>query len=124
MLPEPLKMLKIRQRARSSASRDPAHWLSFEISRWRAPRPEEMLRLKDLVANMPTGVPYTEEQIMAMVRKGKQRGHIPVVGRVRNQAKNDKTEHGLEKKTVQNQGQSPKNVKSQSQYRKNQQSNR
>ncbi|GKF66742.1 hypothetical protein Tco_0193259 [Tanacetum coccineum] len=38
-----------------------------------------MLRLKDLVANMPTGVPYTEEQIMAMVRKGKQRGHIPVI---------------------------------------------
>nr|GEW35563.1 hypothetical protein [Tanacetum cinerariifolium] len=41
---------------------------------------EEMLR--DLGANAPTGVPYTEEQIMAMVIKGKQRGHIPEVGRV------------------------------------------
>ncbi|GJS77101.1 hypothetical protein Tco_0726982 [Tanacetum coccineum] len=38
-LPEPLKMLKTGQRARSSASRDPVHWLSFEISRWRASRP-------------------------------------------------------------------------------------
>ncbi|GJZ68763.1 hypothetical protein Tco_0632313 [Tanacetum coccineum] len=43
---------------------------------------EEMLRLGDLGANMPTGVPYTEDQIMSMVRKGKQRGHIPSVGRV------------------------------------------
>ncbi|GKB87296.1 serine-threonine/tyrosine-protein kinase catalytic domain-containing protein [Tanacetum coccineum] len=43
---------------------------------------EEMIRLRDLGANTPTGVPYTEDQIMAMVRKGKQRGHIPGVGRV------------------------------------------
>ncbi|GJU48188.1 hypothetical protein Tco_1217743 [Tanacetum coccineum] len=43
---------------------------------------EEMIRLRDLGANMPTGMPYTEEQIMAMVRKGKQRGHIPGVDRV------------------------------------------
>ncbi|GJU50631.1 hypothetical protein Tco_1220186 [Tanacetum coccineum] len=28
---------------------------------------EEMLRLRDLGANTPTGVPYTEEQIMAMM---------------------------------------------------------
>ncbi|GJT45588.1 hypothetical protein Tco_0954303 [Tanacetum coccineum] len=41
-----------------------------------------MIRLRDLGANMPTGVPYTEDQIMAVVRKGKQRGHIPDVGRV------------------------------------------
>ncbi|GJS67647.1 hypothetical protein Tco_0682211 [Tanacetum coccineum] len=38
--------------------------------------------LRDLGANTPTGVPYTKEQIMAIVRKGKQRGHIPGVGRV------------------------------------------
>ncbi|GKA51673.1 hypothetical protein Tco_0744869 [Tanacetum coccineum] len=43
---------------------------------------EEMLTLKDLGANMPTGVPDTEDQIMAMVCRGKQRGHIPGVGRV------------------------------------------
>ncbi|GKB05969.1 hypothetical protein Tco_0834202 [Tanacetum coccineum] len=69
---EPLKMLKTGQRARSFAGRDPAHWLSSEIIRWRAPRP--------MSANTPTGVPYTEDQIMAMVRKGKQRGNIPGVG--------------------------------------------
>ncbi|GKB73859.1 hypothetical protein Tco_0935271 [Tanacetum coccineum] len=28
------------------------------------------------------GVPYTEDEIMAIVRGGKQRGHIPGVGRV------------------------------------------
>ncbi|GJZ53132.1 hypothetical protein Tco_0608017, partial [Tanacetum coccineum] len=43
---------------------------------------EEMLRLRDLGANTPSGVPYTEEEIMAMVRKGKQGRHIPRVGRV------------------------------------------
>ncbi|GJW23376.1 hypothetical protein Tco_0033998, partial [Tanacetum coccineum] len=37
----------------------------------------EMLRLRDLGANTPSGVPYTKEQILALVRKGKQRGHIP-----------------------------------------------
>ncbi|GKE80296.1 hypothetical protein Tco_1550296, partial [Tanacetum coccineum] len=31
---------------------------------------EEMIRLKDLGANTSTVVPYTEDQIMAMVRKG------------------------------------------------------
>ncbi|GJU48588.1 hypothetical protein Tco_1218143 [Tanacetum coccineum] len=35
----------------------------------------------DLGANTPMGVPYTKDQIMAMVRKGKQRGHIPDVVR-------------------------------------------
>ncbi|GKB75019.1 hypothetical protein Tco_0936431, partial [Tanacetum coccineum] len=82
-LPEPFKMLKIRQRARSSVGRDPDHLLSSEICRWRAPRLEkEMIRLRDLGANTPTGVPYTEDKIMAMVRKGKHRWHIPGVGRV------------------------------------------
>ncbi|GJR41458.1 hypothetical protein Tco_1217142 [Tanacetum coccineum] len=43
---------------------------------------EEMLRLRDLGANTPSGVPYTKEEILALVRKGKQRGYIPGVGRV------------------------------------------
>ncbi|GJZ06477.1 probable carboxylesterase 12 [Tanacetum coccineum] len=73
-LPEAFKMLKTRQRARSSAGSDPGHLLSSKTSKWRAPRLES--------ANIDDGVPYIEDQIMAMVRKGKQRGHIPVVGRV------------------------------------------
>ncbi|GJV38621.1 EF-hand domain pair containing protein [Tanacetum coccineum] len=43
---------------------------------------EEMLRLRNLGANTPTSVPYTKDQIMAMVHQGKQQGHIPGVGRV------------------------------------------
>ncbi|GKG16469.1 hypothetical protein Tco_0358792, partial [Tanacetum coccineum] len=43
---------------------------------------EEMLRLQTLGSNTETGVPYTEEEIMAIVRKGKQRGHLSGVGRV------------------------------------------
>ncbi|GKC47025.1 hypothetical protein Tco_1064747, partial [Tanacetum coccineum] len=42
----------------------------------------EMLRLQDLGSNTETGVPYTEDEIMAIVRGGKQRGHIPGVGKV------------------------------------------
>ncbi|GJY42074.1 hypothetical protein Tco_0429344 [Tanacetum coccineum] len=38
--------------------------------------------LYGLGSNTPTGVPYTEDEIMAIVRGGKQRGHIPGVGRV------------------------------------------
>ena len=41
-----------------------------------------MVRLRDLGVNTPEGVAYTEEQILAMVLKGKQRGHIAGVGRV------------------------------------------
>nr|GEU74147.1 hypothetical protein [Tanacetum cinerariifolium] len=37
---------------------------------------EEMLRPRDLGANTPMGVPYTEEQLMAMVRKGKARASV------------------------------------------------
>nr|GEZ61346.1 hypothetical protein [Tanacetum cinerariifolium] len=40
-----------------------------------------MLRLQGLGSNNPTGVPYTADEIMAIVRGGKQRGHIPGVGR-------------------------------------------
>ncbi|GKB33457.1 RNA-directed DNA polymerase, eukaryota [Tanacetum coccineum] len=43
---------------------------------------EEMLRLQGLGSNTEMGVPYTEDEIMAIVRGGKQRGHIPGVGRV------------------------------------------
>ncbi|GJS62522.1 retrotransposon protein, putative, ty3-gypsy subclass [Tanacetum coccineum] len=35
---------------------------------------EEMLRLQALGSNTPSGVPYTEEEINALARKGKQRG--------------------------------------------------
>nr|GEX60351.1 hypothetical protein [Tanacetum cinerariifolium] len=57
-------MLKTGQRARSSAGRDLAHWLSFEISRMRpgfntkwtkaSTLGEEILRLQDLGPNTPT----------------------------------------------------------------------
>ncbi|GKD38314.1 hypothetical protein Tco_1258521 [Tanacetum coccineum] len=43
---------------------------------------EEMLRLQGLGSNTETGVPYTEDEIMAIVRGGKQWGHILGVGRV------------------------------------------
>nr|GEX87887.1 hypothetical protein [Tanacetum cinerariifolium] len=43
---------------------------------------EEMLRLQALGSNTPSGVPYTEEEINAPARKGKQRGHLLGVGRV------------------------------------------
>ncbi|GJS75928.1 hypothetical protein Tco_0725809 [Tanacetum coccineum] len=40
---------------------------------------DEMLRLQHLGTNIEMSVPYTEEEIMAIVRKGKQRGHLPGV---------------------------------------------
>nr|GFA37493.1 hypothetical protein [Tanacetum cinerariifolium] len=43
---------------------------------------DEMLRLQGLGSNTPTGVPYTEDEIMTIVRGGKLRGHIHGVGRV------------------------------------------
>ncbi|GKA03679.1 hypothetical protein Tco_0676460 [Tanacetum coccineum] len=43
---------------------------------------EEMLRLQGLGPNTPTGVPYTDDEIMAIVRRGKQRGNLPGLGRV------------------------------------------
>nr|GEZ89787.1 hypothetical protein [Tanacetum cinerariifolium] len=42
---------------------------------------EEMLRLQGLGSNTPLGVPYTEKEINALARKGKQRGNLPGVGR-------------------------------------------
>nr|GEX90697.1 zinc finger, CCHC-type [Tanacetum cinerariifolium] len=43
---------------------------------------EEMLRLQALGTNTSSGVPYTDEEINALARKGKPRGHLPGVGRV------------------------------------------
>ncbi|GJS85416.1 hypothetical protein Tco_0751957 [Tanacetum coccineum] len=97
-LPEPLKIDKTGQRAWSYAGRmqssDTREYPSLiqtyfdthtvdGIFLWVEERLlyEEMLRLKDLGPNTPTGVPYTDDEIMAMVRQGKQRGHIHGVGR-------------------------------------------
>ncbi|GJS00386.1 hypothetical protein Tco_0316894 [Tanacetum coccineum] len=106
--PEPLKIAKTGQRARLYAGRDPGHLLTFEI-RCSATREypslihtffvthtvngvftrdedraiyEEMLRLQALGSNTLSGVPYTEVEINALARKGKQRGHLPCVDRV------------------------------------------
>ncbi|GJS78054.1 hypothetical protein Tco_0727935, partial [Tanacetum coccineum] len=43
---------------------------------------DEMVRLQGLGSNIETGVPYTEDEIMAIVREGKQLGHILGVGKV------------------------------------------
>ncbi|GJU16927.1 hypothetical protein Tco_1144893 [Tanacetum coccineum] len=43
---------------------------------------DEMMRLQGLGSNTEMGVPYTKDEIMAIVRGGKQWGHIPGVGRV------------------------------------------
>ncbi|GJR89660.1 hypothetical protein Tco_0213671 [Tanacetum coccineum] len=43
---------------------------------------EEMLRLRALGSNTPSSVPYTEVEINALARKGKQRGHLPYVDRM------------------------------------------
>nr|GEY40459.1 hypothetical protein [Tanacetum cinerariifolium] len=43
---------------------------------------DEMLRLQGLGSYTSSGVPYTEDEIMAIVRRGKQRGHIPGVDKV------------------------------------------
>nr|GFA66576.1 hypothetical protein [Tanacetum cinerariifolium] len=43
---------------------------------------EEMLKLQGLGSNTKRGVPYIEDEIMAIVQKGKQGGHLPGVGRV------------------------------------------
>nr|GFC90136.1 hypothetical protein [Tanacetum cinerariifolium] len=40
-----------------------------------------MPSLSNLAPNTPSGVPYIEDQITAMVQRGKQRGHIPGVVR-------------------------------------------
>ncbi|GKA62194.1 hypothetical protein Tco_0761713 [Tanacetum coccineum] len=67
------------------------HWIpdsdgTYNLERIRQSRPshiseDELLRLQGLGFNTETGVPYTKDEIMAIVRGGKQRGHIPGVGR-------------------------------------------
>ncbi|GKC01265.1 hypothetical protein Tco_0987401, partial [Tanacetum coccineum] len=42
----------------------------------------EMLRLRALGSNTESDVPYTNEEINALARKGKQQGHLLGVGRV------------------------------------------
>ncbi|GKD18324.1 hypothetical protein Tco_1207482 [Tanacetum coccineum] len=85
--PEPLKIARTEQRARSYDDRDPGHLLAFEM-RCSATREypslidtffvkhtvneEETLRLKSLGSNTESGVPYTDEEINALARKGKQ----------------------------------------------------
>ncbi|GKB55274.1 hypothetical protein Tco_0906027 [Tanacetum coccineum] len=88
--PSVLKMLETGQRAQSHAGRDPGHLLPSEIGSSATQEymsliqtffdtytvgVEEMLRLQGLGT-------YTDDQIMAKVRWGKQRGHILCVGRV------------------------------------------
>ncbi|GJU55598.1 retrotransposon gag domain, retroviral aspartyl protease [Tanacetum coccineum] len=65
------------------------HWIpdsdgTYDLERIRQSRPrniseDEMLRLQGLGSNTETGVPYTEDEIMAIVRGGKQRGTFPVL---------------------------------------------
>nr|GEU32162.1 reverse transcriptase domain-containing protein [Tanacetum cinerariifolium] len=43
---------------------------------------DEMLRLHGLGSNTSSGVPYIDDEIMVIVHGGKQRRHIPSVGRV------------------------------------------
>nr|GEX92224.1 hypothetical protein [Tanacetum cinerariifolium] len=40
---------------------------------------DEMLRLHGLGSNTPSGVPYTDDEIMVIVRGGKQRGTFTVL---------------------------------------------
>ncbi|GJT24454.1 hypothetical protein Tco_0894391 [Tanacetum coccineum] len=100
-LPSVLKMVETEKRARSYTDRDPGHLLSSEIcsSEFREYPSviqtyfdthtvdgvflreekrllyEDMLRLKGLGSDMPTGVPYTDDQIMVIVRRGKHALH-------------------------------------------------
>nr|GFA10596.1 F-box domain, leucine-rich repeat domain, L domain-like protein [Tanacetum cinerariifolium] len=93
-LPEPLKIDKTVQRARSYLDRDPGRLLAFEM-RWSTRRSlthsswhtlltgnsfgmrtdEEMKRLEAMGT-------YTDDEINRLARGGKQRGHIAGVGRV------------------------------------------
>ncbi|GKC71310.1 hypothetical protein Tco_1117193 [Tanacetum coccineum] len=41
-----------------------------------------MLRLQGLGSITETGVPYRQDEIMAIIREGKHRGNLPGVGRV------------------------------------------
>nr|GFB91617.1 F-box domain, leucine-rich repeat domain, L domain-like protein [Tanacetum cinerariifolium] len=72
-LPEPLKIGKTGQRARSYLDRDPGRLLAFEM-RWMR-TDEEMRRLEAMGT-------YTDDEINRLAIGGTQRGHIARVGRV------------------------------------------
>nr|GFA35074.1 RNA-directed DNA polymerase homolog [Tanacetum cinerariifolium] len=81
--PGPLKIAKTGQRAQAhllESTRDP--YLLRDTHCWRGIMRDEDRSLYRLGSNTETGVPYTEEEIMAIVRKGKRRGHLSGVGRV------------------------------------------
>nr|GEU48585.1 F-box domain, leucine-rich repeat domain, L domain-like protein [Tanacetum cinerariifolium] len=102
-LPEPLKINKTRQRARSYLNRDPGRLPAFEM-RWQSSGTQEYPSLIDtfFMAHTVNGVftrdedrliyeeirrledtgTYTNDEINSLARRGKQRGHIPGVGRV------------------------------------------
>nr|GEZ13158.1 F-box domain, leucine-rich repeat domain, L domain-like protein [Tanacetum cinerariifolium] len=102
-LPKPLKIGKTGQRARSYLDRDPGRLLTFEM-RWQSSATQENPSLIDtfFVAHTVNGVftrdedrliyeemrrleatgTYTDDEINRLARRGKQRGHIPGVGRV------------------------------------------
>ncbi|GKA32485.1 reverse transcriptase domain-containing protein [Tanacetum coccineum] len=82
---------KTGQKARSSATREyPSLIYTFFLTHtingvFLNPEDkvlyDELLRLQGLGSKTETGVPYIEDEIIAIVRGGKQRGHIPGVGR-------------------------------------------
>ncbi|GJY52914.1 hypothetical protein Tco_0444578 [Tanacetum coccineum] len=106
--PEPLKIAKTGQRARSYAGRDlGVNLLAFEIRNGAVQRSAHTREYPSLIhtffvthtvngvftrdedraiyalgSNTPSGLPYTEEEINALAQKGKQRGHLPGVGKV------------------------------------------
>nr|GEX68365.1 F-box domain, leucine-rich repeat domain, L domain-like protein [Tanacetum cinerariifolium] len=102
-LPEPLKIGKTEQRARSYLDRDLGRLLAFEM-RWQSSGTQEYPSLIDtfFVAHTVNGVftrdedlliyeemgrleatgTYTDDEINRLARRGKQRGHIPGVDRV------------------------------------------
>ncbi|GKB67847.1 hypothetical protein Tco_0929259 [Tanacetum coccineum] len=86
-LPGVLKMLKTVQRARSYTGGDPAitccppRYADGELRHSR----KEILRLQGLGLNTPMGVPYTDDEIMTIVCRGKKRWHLPDVGRLQSQ---------------------------------------
>ncbi|GJV65718.1 hypothetical protein Tco_1476546 [Tanacetum coccineum] len=99
--PDVLKMLETGQRAQSCASTDPGHLLPSEIGSSETReypsliqsffdthtgggvflRDEDRCLYEEMQRLQALGE-YTDDQIMVIVRKGKQRGHIPGVGRV------------------------------------------
>ncbi|GJR57262.1 hypothetical protein Tco_1499424 [Tanacetum coccineum] len=86
-LPEPLKIGKTGQRARSYLDRDPGRLLAFEM-RWQSSGTQEYPSLIDTcyVAHTVNGEFLQDEDwriyINHLARRGKQRGHIPGFGRV------------------------------------------